>query len=117
MEKLIVTSEVLKKPKESFDAAARDGNYICGLHLQGARWNTHSGLMESSSPKELNFPMPVINCRSTLHDRCEQVDMYNCPVYKTELRNDTFVFSIQLRTKEKAAKWILAGAALIMDVQ
>ena len=42
--------------------------------------------------------------------------MYKCPVYKTQFRGPTFVFSAGLRTKAPPAKWVLAGLALVMDV-
>jgi dynein heavy chain len=40
-----------------------------------------------------------------------------CPTYKTEFRGPTFVFCAQLKTKTAPGKWVLAGVALIMDVQ
>ena len=42
---------------------------------------------------------------------------YYCPVYKTELRGADYVFTAQLKTKLPPAKWILAGVALILDVE
>ena len=38
-------------------------------------------------------------------------------MYKTEIRGDTYVFTAQLKTKHASAKWVLAGAALILDVE
>lgn len=43
--------------------------------------------------------------------------MYQCPVYKTETRGATYVFTAQLRTKLSPQKWILAGVAVILDVE
>lgn len=43
-------------------------------------------------------------------------DIYRCPVYKTQSRGPTYVFTAGLRTKLPPAKWVLAGLALVMDV-
>jgi len=42
---------------------------------------------------------------------------YQCPVYKTETRGATYVFNAQLKTKAPAQKWIIAGVAIILDVE
>lgn len=47
----------------------------------------------------------------------EDKTVYQCPVYKTESRGATYVFTAQLKTKLPPAKWILAGVALILDVE
>jgi len=43
--------------------------------------------------------------------------IYQCPCYKTENRGNTYVFTAQLKTKLPAQKWVLAGVALILDVE
>jgi len=47
----------------------------------------------------------------------EDKGVYQCPVYKTEARGATYVFAAQLKTKHPPQKWILAGVALILDVE
>jgi len=42
---------------------------------------------------------------------------YQCPVYMTVARGATYVFTAQLKTKFNPDKWVLAGVALIMDVE
>lgn len=60
--------------------------------------------------------MPVIVCKAVLADNSDNSGVFQCPVYKTEQRGPTYVFSAQLRTKSPPARWILAGVALLMDV-
>jgi len=43
--------------------------------------------------------------------------VYNCPVYKHVGRGDHFVFKAQLKTKHPPDKWVIAGVALILDVE
>lgn len=44
-------------------AAPREGAYIHGLFMEGARWDTQSGIIVESRLKELFPSMPVINVR------------------------------------------------------
>lgn len=116
LDKLVVVTEITKRSVESIDAPSRDGQYIYGLALEGARWDSTASIIVSSQPKEMFCLMPVINCRAVLADRKEQSNTFNCPVYKTQQRGPTYVFTAQLRTKAPAAKWVLAGAVLIMEI-
>lgn len=43
--------------------AARDGAYIHGLFMEGARWDAMQGVIMESKLKELFPEMPVINVR------------------------------------------------------
>ena len=43
--------------------APRDGAYIYGLFMEGARWDTAQGIITDSKLKELYPPLPVINIR------------------------------------------------------
>jgi len=38
-------------------------------------------------------------------------------MYQTELRGNTYVTNAQLKTKQPPRKWILAGVAIILDVE
>lgn len=46
-----------------FSGAARDGAYIHGLFMEGARWDIMQGVIMESKLKELFPQMPVINVR------------------------------------------------------
>lgn len=43
--------------------APREGAYIHGLFMEGARWDIQSGIIVESRLKELFPSMPVINVR------------------------------------------------------
>ena len=47
--------------------------------------------------------------------RVSDEQYYQCPVYMTAQRGSTFVFAAQLTTVVPAAKWVLAGVALLME--
>ena len=60
--------------------------------------------------------MPVILCRAMTQEKSGGAAMYTCPIYKTRQRGPTYVWTFNLKTKNKPQKWILAGVALIMQV-
>lgn len=96
-------------------SAPRDGAYIHGLHMEGARWDVQTGIIMDSRLKELFPAMPVINVRAITQDKQDLRNMYECPVYKTRTRGPTFVWTFNLKTKDKPAKWTLAGVALLLQ--
>lgn len=61
----------------------------------------------------------MVNCRAAIippEDK-EDKNIYKCPIYKTETRGATLVGDAQLKTKAPPQKWILAGVAIILDVE
>merc|ERR1712151_792852 len=105
--------------------AKRDGAYIFGLFVEGARYDFDSRQLEDSLPKQMFSLVPTVWCRAVLiqegkvvkfgwsHDR----SIHICPVYKTCFRLRQFVFDAQFPTKKDARKWVLAGVACILDVE
>jgi dynein heavy chain len=116
LDKLVLQTEITKKLNaEDFNAPAKDGTYINGLFLEGASWNISQGLLESAKPREMFCALPVMNIKPILQDKLE-MGFYACPVYKTQQRGPTYVFSLQLKSKYEPGKWILAGVVSVMDV-
>jgi len=77
------------------------------------------GQLDESLPKKQFSVVPVVLCRAAPvpQDGKEEKNAYQCPVYKTETRGATYVFTAQLKTKAPPQKWILAGVAIILDVE
>ena len=118
LDKLVTWTEVTKKQNnDELETSSKDGAYVTGLYVQGARWDLSNCMLERSKPKEMFSKMPVINVRAATADKVDvSQGFYICPTYKTVFRGPTFVFCAQLKTKHLPAKWVLAGVALIMDV-
>jgi len=116
LDKLQVLTEVHKREVKQIDSAAKEGAYVTGLFLEGARWDINSGVLEDSRPKEMFMRMPVVNCKAGPQLEREPPNIYICPTYCVPTRSGYFVFTAQLRTKQPPAKWVLAGVALILDV-
>ena len=116
LDKTVVLTEVTKKQLDQIEAPARDGAYIHGLTIEGARWDEKSGSLEDSRPKELYCQLPVILVRAVTQEKADVRDVYMCPVYKTERRFREEVFTAQVKSKHPELKWTVAGVAAFLDV-
>uniref|UniRef100_A0A670I3P5 Dynein axonemal heavy chain 17 n=1 Tax=Podarcis muralis TaxID=64176 RepID=A0A670I3P5_PODMU len=116
LDRMCLSVEVTKKNREDMTAPPREGSYVHGLFMEGARWDTQTGVISDARLKELTPSMPVIFIKAIPVDRMDTKNMYECPVYKTRMRGPTYVWTFNLKTKEKPAKWILAGVALLLQV-
>jgi len=120
LNKLTVQTDVLKKIYWEPDLPpVKEGAYVFGFQVEGARWDTAVGQLDESFPKKPFSVMPVVNCRAALIqiDTKKDAGVYQCPAYKTESRGNTYVFTAQLKTKLPPAKWVIAGVAIILDVE
>ncbi|NWV29438.1 DYH17 protein, partial [Origma solitaria] len=115
LDKMCLAVEVTKKTREDITFPPREGSYVHGLFMEGARWDIPSGSIADARMKELTPEMPVILLRAIPVDRMDTTNIYECPVYKTRTRGPTYVWTFNLKTKEKAAKWVLAGVALLLE--
>jgi dynein heavy chain len=117
LDKLVTMCDVLKAmTPDEVPATAKDGAYINGLYLEGARWDAEKATVDKSRPKELFVAMPVMCVRGISLDRADMKGVYQCPLYITNMRGPTYVTRCQLKTKSPSARWVLAGVALIMDM-
>lgn len=60
--------------------------------------------------------MPVLFIKAIPADRLDTKNVYECPVYMTRMRGPTYVWTFNLKTKENAAKWVLAAVALLLQI-
>jgi len=117
LDRLVTFTDVTKRMSiDELDSSSRDGAYIIGLSMQGARWNVANVQIEKSQPKEMFSVMPILNVKAVTKEKANIGGIYQCPVYTTEMRGPTWFFNAQLKTKSNPARWVLAGVALISDV-
>uniref|UniRef100_A0A3Q3DHJ9 Dynein axonemal heavy chain 17 n=1 Tax=Hippocampus comes TaxID=109280 RepID=A0A3Q3DHJ9_HIPCM len=105
LDSMSLQCDVTKKNREDLISSPREGAYVHGLYMEGARWDT-----------QLTPTMPVIFIRAIPVDKQDNRNMYQCPVYKTRQRGPTYVWTFNLKTKEKSSKWTLAGVALLLQI-
>ena len=111
-------------------AAARDGAYVIGGSMMGARWDVGNNSVEKTKPKELFCVMPIISVKGVSTEKggdfphqlvnkkewTKFKGYFMCPCYKTEMRGPTIVFSAQVKTRSPAARWVMGGVAIIFEV-
>ncbi|XP_076978309.1 dynein axonemal heavy chain 11 isoform X2 [Tamandua tetradactyla] len=115
LDKMCLTVDVTKKTKEDYGHPPREGAYLHGLFMEGAHWDVQSGTIAEAHLKELTSAMPVIFAKAVPVDRQETKHTFECPVYKTKMRGPDYVWAFRLKSKEKTAKWVLAGVALLLE--
>ncbi|XP_066560773.1 dynein axonemal heavy chain 9 [Amia ocellicauda] len=116
LDKMCLQCDVTKKNREDFSSPPREGAYVHGLFMEGARWDTQTGIITDARLKELTPSMPVIFIKAIPVDKQETRNVYQCPVYKTRQRGPTYVWTFNLKTKENSSKWALAGVALLLQI-
>lgn len=95
-----------------------EGCYVFGFQLEGAAWDKNAAVIEESLPKQMFSTIPVVWCKAMMIvEGKEEKGIFPCPVYMTTGRFTTYVCMAQLKTRHPFQKWILAGAALILDVE
>ena len=118
LDKMCLTCEVTKKlAREEMSAPPKDGGaYMHGLYMEGARWDTVNGTIAESRLKELYPPMPIMFIKAITQDKQETRALYECPVYKTRLRGPTYIWTFNLKSRERPSKWVLAGVCLLLQI-
>ncbi|XP_028422796.1 dynein axonemal heavy chain 9 isoform X2 [Perca flavescens] len=116
LDRMCLQCDVTKKSREDFTLPPREGAYVHGLYMEGARWDTQTGMIVDARRKELTPTVPVIFIRAIPVDKQDSRNVYQCPVYKTRQRGPTYVWTFNLKTKENPSKWTLAGVALLLQI-
>jgi len=140
-----MTTETYITTFKSFDDAnyhPKDGCFLKGLYIEGARWKYDAetdetvdrdgtqcgGYLYDSKIKELLPLLPTVYLKAVTVDpkwdpksvgymRMKD-DVYECPVYTTTFRGPTYIFLSTLTVGPKPDskdKWILAGVAIILQ--
>ncbi|KFM23536.1 Dynein beta chain, flagellar outer arm [Auxenochlorella protothecoides] len=115
LDRTLLVTEVTRRACEAVSEPAREGAYIHGLTLEGAHWDEKAGCLEDARHKVLSCRMPVMHIRALPVGSFETRDVYECPVYATQIRFRQEVFSVSLRSKQPWTKWAKAGVCLMLE--
>ncbi|KAF5274393.1 hypothetical protein FQA39_LY07273 [Lamprigera yunnana] len=116
LDKMCLLTDVTKKQREDLTSAPREGANVHGLFMEGARWDMAQGTITDSKLKDLFPILPVIYIKAITQDKQDLRNLYDCPVYKTRTRGHTFVWTFNLKSKQKPTKWTMAGVALLLQI-
>jgi dynein heavy chain len=132
----------IQEPEE-VEAYPKNGMFCHGLYMEGARYGQVNdegkpvgeygeddiqcaGYLMDSRLKELHQLLPVVYLKavevqpewdptSVGYMRCNDA-IYDAPLYVTTFRGPTYVTLCTLKSIEPTEKWILAGVALVMQL-
>ncbi|XP_066120408.1 dynein axonemal heavy chain 9 [Saccopteryx bilineata] len=107
--------DVTKKAREEVRSPPREGAYVHGLFMEGARWDAQAGVLAEAKLQDLTPAMPVMFIKALPADTPGGRGVYPCPVYRTRQRGPTYVWTFHLKTKESPSRWVLAGVALLLQ--
>jgi len=107
---------------EQIKSPPKEGIYVHGLFLEGARWEGKSnGHLNESEPKILFSPLPVLYFTATtmkLKVETRNSSPYECPLYRYTSRTGRWLITdVALSTKLKPEHWILRGVALVCNTE
>ena len=120
LDQTILTVEVTKKMENEIDAPPRDGAYIHGLFLEGARWDSKMNSLNEAFLKELYPQLPVIYIKAVYIDKPggRAAVYYECPVYVTKMRGPTYVSDFNLKINPNIGTpghWVKRGVAILLE--
>jgi len=121
--------EVHREDEKAIQSPPKDGAYIKGFYLEGARWDTENWNLEEPMPMQLYAEMPIINFKPVDLKKAKDKGTYSCPVYRYPIRtgtreNPSYVLSVKLRLppiahgsiKSSPSFWIKRGTALLLSL-
>ncbi|KAK2534325.1 hypothetical protein Q9233_004169 [Columba guinea] len=114
--------KVMKESANKLTRPPKEGCYIHGLFLEGARWDPTAFQLAESRPKELYTEMAVIWLLPVPNRKPPVTGIYLCPIYRTLTRAGTlsttghstnYVIAVEIPTDKPQKHWIKRGTALI----
>lgn len=116
LDQTTIVTEVTKKAVEHLEDIPKDGAYIRGLWLEGARWDARAGHLEDATPGQLVCQLPIVLLRAVSVEKAGENDAYECPVYTTQARFRQEIFVAHLKSKASWAKWFVLIHALLLSI-
>ncbi len=110
------------KPIKDITEPPKDGSYISGLYLEGAKWNFEKMNLMEPEVMELTVLMPVIQFKPIQKRLKPPANVYECPCYYYPIRQgtvdkDSFMLKVDLKLGDMPAEyWIKRGTALVMSL-
>eukprot|EP00753_Platysulcus_tardus_P011845 PLAT3317.25.p1 GENE.PLAT3317.25~~PLAT3317.25.p1 ORF type:complete len:2725 (+),score=1732.12 PLAT3317.25:536-8176(+) len=100
----------------------KEGTYVKGLFLEGARWDYEHAHLAEPEPMELFSPMPIIHFKPVDSRKKVSKGFYTCPLYLYPVRTGTrerpsFTIAVELKCGSlPPSGWALRGCALLCSL-
>ena len=118
--------EMMSRPWETYRKPPKDGCYVYGMFLDGARWNPETKLLDHSRPKVLFSEAPTVWLKPAASADLKVFSHYVCPTYKTSQRygmlsttghSTNFVMYLKIPSEEGSSdQWIKGGVAALTQL-
>ncbi|GMH50243.1 hypothetical protein TrRE_jg3287 [Triparma retinervis] len=112
---------IMTQAAEDFQTGAKEGAYIVGMFLEGARWDGGGACLSEPLPMELTSSMPVVHFKPSDGKKKSNKNSYNCPVYMYPVRTGSrerpsYVITVDLKCGTKTGEfWVKRGVALLLS--
>ena len=111
-----------QQPAASITQHAKDGAYVSGLFLEGARWDYGAGTLADAAPMELYSSMPLVHFKPVDNKKKSGRGIYSCPLYMDPVRTGTrerpsFMIPVELKSGAQDPEyWTKRGTALLLAI-
>ena len=121
---LAFRSHVMTFSEDAVPAPPKDGVYIHGLFVVGARWNPNKMILDEMNPLQLISRVPCVWLDPALSKDINFGTAYPSPVYKTSLRAGTlsttghstnFITTLYVPSEQETDHWVRRGTALLSE--
>jgi dynein heavy chain len=112
-----------RRAVEEIMSEVKEGAYIRGFYLEGAKWNMEKLHLCEPEVMELHVPMPVIWFKPIIKRTKAQANIYECPCYyyprrQGDVTKASYMMRIDLKLgpEQTSEHWIKRGTALLMSL-
>lgn len=123
LDDVINHTDILNAEVDRIKDVPDEGQHICGLFMEGGRWNKTEQRLDESEPKKLFVPLPVIFVTAVQASQKKKdkefgpYGPYDCAVYKYPKRNDRYlIFRMLVKTEQHPAHWKTRGVCIVAQV-
>jgi dynein heavy chain len=115
---------VMTHNKDAINMQPKEGAYVNGLFLEGARWNMEAGCLAEPAPMELFCTMPIILFKPVENKKKGSKGMHATPMYLYPVRTGSrerpsFMIEVDLKAGvrgETSQFWTKRGVALLLSL-
>uniref|UniRef100_A0A383V949 AAA+ ATPase domain-containing protein n=1 Tax=Tetradesmus obliquus TaxID=3088 RepID=A0A383V949_TETOB len=104
---------------------AEGGAYVSGMFVEGARWDSSTGMLAESEPKVLFSQAPLMLLQPCEASKQRLFPAYECPLYRTPERrgvlattghSTNFVMELMIPSDQPQDHWIRRGVAFMLSL-
>lgn len=113
---------VMGANEQAINLKPKEGAYIKGLYLEGARWDGENSCLAEPYPMELYSPMPIIHFKPVEARKKSAKGLHSCPTYIYPNRAGTpqqpsFLCEVDLKSGPRDSQfWTKRGVALLLSL-